>query len=262
MNIIAFGRNTVVNIVRSDFFELKKVIISVDKKDDYKLLYQEIASKNILCQILTKENFSRYIPDKKHQGIIAFIKNYNYSPLSSLLRRKTSAPSPVLVMLDGIEDPHNFGAILRTCAAFGINGVIISNKNQVAVNSTVVKVSTGGVSCVPVCMVNSLKETINILKNSSFKIACTVCSEEGKVIDYRNFPPQKAVCIVFGSEHNGIRKGIVEKADFLLTIPMKNAMNSLNISVSCGVILSALSYPRKSTFLVNENRVGKYKVAP
>jgi 23S rRNA (guanosine2251-2'-O)-methyltransferase len=139
-------------------------------------------------------------------------------------------------MLDSIEDPHNFGAILRTCAALAIDGVIIAKKNQVPVNSTVIKVSMGGVACVPVCQVNSLSEALNELRKRDYKIVATVCEKGATEYDKMsfNFP----TCLIFGNEHEGIKPSLLKKSDYSLYIPVSNNIGSLNVSVSCGIILS------------------------
>ncbi|WNE41902.1 MAG: Putative TrmH family tRNA/rRNA methyltransferase [Mycoplasmataceae bacterium] len=239
MNLIAFGKNTIKNLINSDFFSFKKIIISEEKKIEYGEFIKEISKKDIPFELLNKESFGRHIPDRKHQGIIAFLRNYNYCSLNYLINKKANQKFPLLVMLDSIEDPHNFGAIIRTCAAMEVDGIIITNKQQVQVNSTVIKVSTGGISYLPICQVNSLEETINNLQQKNYSIVSTVCDEE-KAIDYNKYEFNSPTCIVFGNEHEGIKSRIIKKSDHLISIPLKNSMNSLNVSVSCGVILSSI----------------------
>src|SRR5439155_11426723 len=139
--------------------------------------------------------------DKKNQGIVAFIKEYDYITLNSLLKQNLNHQFPLLVMLDSIEDPHNFGAILRTCAALKIDGVIIAKKNQVPVNSTVIKVSMGGVAHVPVCQVSNLLVAVNELKKVGYQIISTVCCSKAE--NYKKMELNSPVCLVFGSEHKG-----------------------------------------------------------
>src|SRR6185295_19200360 len=106
--------------------------------------------------------------NKKNQGIIAFISYYHYISLDYLISRQPQRKFPLFVILDSIQDPHNFGAILRTCAALKVDGIIISTENQVAVTSAVINVSAGGIAYVPICQVN-LKEVINELKKRDYK---------------------------------------------------------------------------------------------
>ena len=141
-------------------------------------------------------------------------------------------------MLDGVEDPHNFGAILRTAAAFKIDGVIIAKKNQVPVNSTVVKVSVGGIAFVPVCQVSSLADAINELKKKEYKIISAVCEPSAQ--KYSDFKFDFPTCLIFGNEHTGIKSSLIKKSDYSLYIPMSNNITSLNVSVSCGIILASV----------------------
>src|ERR1044072_6461831 len=140
MTFLAFGNHTVRNLLSSPYFSFKKVVLREEHRNDKELITL-VRKKTDNLLIASKEEFSRYISDKKNQGIVAFIRSYNYVTLSSLLSCQPHRKFPLIIMLDSIEDPHNFGAILRTCAALAVDGVIISKKNQVPVNSTVVKVS-------------------------------------------------------------------------------------------------------------------------
>ena len=235
MTFLAFGNHTVRSLISSPYFTLKKILLRDEHKKDRNLL-QLLEKKKIPYQVLNREQFSRYSFDKKSQGIVAFIRNYDYFTLSSLLSQKSRREFPLIIILDGIEDPHNFGAILRTCAALAIDGVIIAKKNQVPVNSTVVKVSMGGVAHVPVCQVNSIAEAINQLKNQGYKIISTIC--QPGIQEYNKFEFNFPTCIIFGNEHEGIRPSLVKKSDYSLYIPMNNEITSLNVSVSGGIILA------------------------
>ena len=228
-------------LIKSEFFSFKKVIISEDKKKEYENFILELVNKNIKHEILTQNSFDKYIPDRKHQGIIGFISNYEYVSLNYLIKKKSNGKFPILIMLDSIEDPHNFGAIIRTCAALEVDGIIIANKQQVPVNNTVIKVSTGGISYVPICKVNSLEEAINNLKTNNYSVISTVCDYK-KTLNYHEFNLDSSTCIIFGNEHEGVRKRIIGKSDFLISIPLKNEMNSLNVSVSFGIIISSIKF--------------------
>ncbi|CAG8453622.1 10955_t:CDS:2 [Ambispora leptoticha] len=233
--IFTFGNHTVRSLLNSPYFNLKKILLREEHKKDRNLL-QLLAQKKIPYELLNKEQFSRYSFDKKSQGIVAFIRSYHYVPLASLLTHQPQRRFPLIVMLDSIEDPHNFGAILRTGAALAIDGVIIAKKNQVPVNSTVIKISMGGVAQVPVCQVNSMAETINQLKIQGYKIISTLCQPGTQT--YNKFAFAFPTCLIFGNEHEGIRPSLVKKSDYSIYIPMSNNIGSLNVSVSCGVILA------------------------
>ena len=235
MTFVAFGNHTVRNLINSPYFTFKKILLRTEHHQDGQLL-QLLTKKKIPYQLLGKEQFSRYSFDKKNQGMVAFIHSYNYIKLPFLLSCQPQQKFPLIVMLDSIEDPHNLGAILRTCAALKVDGMIIAKKNQVPVNSTVVKISMGGVAYVPVCQVSNLGEAINELKKKDYKIISAVC--EPKSQEYSKFNFDFPTCLIFGNEHEGVRKSLIKKSDYSLYIPMGNNMASLNVSVSCGIILS------------------------
>jgi len=237
MTFLAFGNHTVRNLLHSPYFSFKKILLREENHQDKELL-QILKQKQIPHELLNKEQFSRYSPDKKSQGIVAFIRSYDYVSLDSLLSHQPQRRFPLIIMLDGIEDPHNFGAILRTCAALNVDGLIIAKKNQVPVNSTVVKVSVGGIAHVPVCQVDSLSGAVNELKKRDYKIISTVCEPGAR--EYDKFEFDFPVCLVFGNEGEGIKKSLIKKSDYSLYIPMSNNIGSLNVSVSCGIILAQI----------------------
>lgn len=235
MTFLAFGNHTVRNLINSPYFAFKKIILREEYRKDKELL-QLLTEKNIPHQLLNKEQFSRYSFDKKNQGMVAFIRHYDYVKLSSLLLCQPRRKFPLIIMLDSIEDPHNFGAILRTAAAFNIDGIIIAKKGQVPVNSTVIKVSVGGVAHVPVCQVDSLLGAVNELKKKGYKIIATICEPGAQ--EYSKFNFDSPTCLIFGNEHKGIRKSLIKESNYSLYIPMSNDIGSLNVSVSCGIILA------------------------
>jgi 23S rRNA (guanosine2251-2'-O)-methyltransferase len=235
MTFLAFGNHTVRNLINSPYFTFKKILLREEYKKDKELL-QLLEQKKITYELLDKDQFSRYSVDKKNQGMVAFIRNYDYVSLVSLLTHQPQRKFPLIVILDSIEDPHNFGAILRTCAALKIDGIIIAKKNQVQVNSTVVKVSVGGAAYVPVCQVNNLGEATNELKKKGYKIISTICEPGAE--EYNKFDFDFPTCLIFGNEHEGIRPNLIKKSDCSLYIDMGNEMGSLNVSVSCGIILA------------------------
>ena len=172
--------------------------------------------------------------DGLHQGIILDVddvKTYDFDFI-----RNIKKDNPVIVMLDHLEDPHNFGAIIRTCEALGIDGIIIPNDRNVNINGTVVKTSVGAVYNMPVIRVVNLLNTIEKLKDIGYWIIGTdMVGTDYTEIDY-NMP----VCLIIGNEGKGISKVIKNNCDFMATIPMSGNINSLNASVSCGIVLSRI----------------------
>jgi predicted rRNA methylase len=238
MTFLAFGNHTVRSLINSPYFQSKKILLLEEKYKNDKQLLELIKKKNIPYQLLNKNDFSRYSFDKKNQGVVAFIREYNYISLLSLLKQKPHHRFPLLIMLDSLEDPHNFGAILRTGAALKIDGIIIATKNQVPVNSTVIKVSMGGVAYVPVCQVNNLLEAINELKKANYQIISAVCHPKAQ--SYKKLELGAPTCLVFGNEHQGIKQKIIQKSNQSTYIPINSQIGSLNVSVSCGIILAQI----------------------
>jgi 23S rRNA (guanosine2251-2'-O)-methyltransferase len=236
MTLLVFGYHTVYNLLNSPYWQIKKVLLLADKYKSELKLFQLLNKKSLSYQLLAKEQFSRCSFPKQNQGIVALVQDYEYVPLNDLLSRKPQRRFPLLVMLDRIEDPHNLGAIWRTGAALAVDGIIVGQKNQVPVNGTVVKVSVGGAAYVPVCQVSSLEGTLNELKKKGYQVVATVCEPNSPPREKFNF--NSPLCIIFGNEHEGIRSSLIKKSNHSLTIPLRNQITSLNVAVSCGIILS------------------------
>ena len=241
MTLVAFGYHPVTSIINSPYFHLKKVIVLDKYQKDQKLL-KLLAQKEIDYQLLTKSDFERAGFPKKNQGIVALLRDYEYLSLSHLMQVTSHGKQRLFIMLDSIEDPHNFGAILRSSAAFGVNGIIISSKNQAPVTSTVIKVSMGGIAYVPICQVNSLRDSINELKKRNYKIVAT--TNENLSLSYKELSELKQqypLCLIFGNEHEGIKKSLSKESDYSFFIPLNDNVPSLNVATSCGIVLALLN---------------------
>ena len=171
-----------------------------------------------------------------HQGIILEVddvKTYNIDEFLKIIKDKKNSR---IVMLDHLEDPHNFGAIIRTCEALGIDGIIIPNDRSVNINATVVKTSSGAIEYMNIIRVPNLGVAIKKLKENNFWIIGT--DMEGT--DYRKLDYNMNTCLIIGNEGKGISKVIKNNCDYIVTIPMLGKINSLNASVSCAIILSRM----------------------
>ena len=164
--------------------------------------------------------------DGVHQGIILKIADYEYKDISELT-------NDIVVILDHLEDPHNLGAIIRTCEAAGINDIILPKDRSVQVNSTVMKTSAGCLDRVNLYQVTNLVQTITYLKKQGFWIIGT--DMEGT--DYKKLDYQGKIAIIIGNEGNGMSRLVKESCDFVASIPMYGTVNSLNASVAAGIIL-------------------------
>jgi 23S rRNA (guanosine2251-2'-O)-methyltransferase len=176
------------------------------------------------------------------QGVVAYISDYDYYiTFKEFLEQEVKAEKSTILILDGIQDPRNFGALIRSAEIFGVKGIIIPERNSVKINETVVKTSTGAIEYVSIIKVKNIAETIDKLKKYDF----WVYGAEGSAKKYyheENYPNKTA--LVLGSEGFGIRKKVKEHCDILIKIPMKGKINSLNVSVAGGILLSEISKNR------------------
>lgn len=172
-----------------------------------------------------------------HQGIAAEIKNYEYYSFESVLQIARKKANPVIVILDGINDTHNLGAILRSCDVFDVAGVVIGKHNQVPLNATVAKASAGAINYVPVCLVNNLNQAITKLKEEGFWIVST---DGSGTINYQDLKYDFKVGLVIGSEGQGVSHLVLKNSDYIVKIPQYGHVNSLNASVAAGILLSKI----------------------
>ena len=169
-----------------------------------------------------------------HQGVVALVEGYEYASIEDILAQIPQGKQPLLLMLDGLEDPHNLGAILRTCDAVEVDGVIIGKNRSVGLTPTVAKVSTGAIDYVKVAQVTNLSRTLEDLKKQGFwVVGCDLNeSQDYRAIDY-NMP----VVIVVGSEGFGISRLVKKHCDMNVVLPMNGHVTSLNASVAAALIL-------------------------
>ena len=235
MKNFIFGKNTIANALEHND-SLKRILVSSSFKDDR--IFKFLKSKKVQYRVVSPSEISRLVGNVNHQGVIAEIEEYKYISLEELIKKNQNNPNSLLVLLDGIEDPHNLGAILRSVDAFGANGVIIGANRQVGLNSTVAKVSTGAIEYVDTCMVTNLNQTIQKLKEEGYWV---VASDGEAKLDYRevNYNNMKTVLII-GSEGFGVSKLLLKNSDFVVKIPMVGHVNSLNASVACAIFLAQI----------------------
>lgn len=210
-------------------------------------LAEKFSDRELLDLIKEKKIKYNFVPikflDSKvsglHQGIILDVDDIDTFDLDYVKNIKKD--KPLLVMLDHLEDPHNFGAIVRTSEALGIDGIIIPNDRNVGVNSTVVKTSAGAIYNMPIIRVANLMATIKKLKDMGYWIVGTDMDGE----DYTDIDYNMPVCLVIGNEGKGMSKIISDNCDYIVRIPMVGKINSLNASVSCGIVLARIINSRR-----------------
>ena len=220
-----FGRNVAQEYLESD----KKInrVYLLDSFKDYDILNM-INKRNIKVQRLSKIDLNKKVSGV-HQGIILDVEDYKYYNLEDILEKD----NPLIVILDHIEDPHNFGAIIRTCEATGVDGIIIPNDRCCEVNGTVVKTSVGTTENVKIVRVKNLVNTIDKLKDNGFWIFGT--DMDGS--DYSTLDYKGKTAIICGNEGSGMSRLVKEKCDFIASIPMNGTVNSLNASVATALVI-------------------------
>ena len=203
---------------------------------DEKIL-SAISNKGIAPKHVDVATLNKMSNNGNHQGIIVEVSPHEYSSLDEIIEAAKGKEQPLILILDEIEDPHNFGAILRSADAFSVDGVIIKSKNQVPLNWTVAKVSTGAIEYVKVAQVANLSNAIKTLKENGFWIYAADGSgkDSYEKLDYKG-----AVALIVGSEGRGISQLVMKNSDFIIKIPMTGHVNSLNVSVSTGILLSRI----------------------
>ena len=230
--MLVFGKNVVIEILKNN----KKIYKAyVYKHFNDEEIISELQNKNIPIEYRDK-NQLEYLANGNHQGIIVDIPDFKYNQLDDIMSENS-----LIVILDHIEDPHNFGAIIRTCEAAGVNGIIIPKDRSVEVNSTVMKTSAGALENMKIVQVTNLNATIKELKENGFWFVGT--DMEGT--DYSKIDYRGKIGIIIGNEGKGISRLVKDNCDFIASIPMNGSINSLNASVAAGIIVFEAAKQRR-----------------
>mgnify|MGYP002854640070 FL=1 len=218
-----FGKN-VFNELKDDLKSIKKVYLAKNFNDKEII---DFIRNNKISYTTTDMKVLDGMVEGKHQGIVVVIDDYEYVDVDTMYHDN------IVVMLDHLEDPHNFGAIIRTCEAAGIKSIIIPKDRSVSVNSTVMKTSAGALSNVSIAMVNNLVRTIDDFKKEGFFVYAADMDGE----NYKNVSYADKVLLVIGSEGNGVGRLVKENCDQILAIPQYGHVNSLNASVAAAILI-------------------------
>ena len=233
-NEMIFGVRAVIEAIQAGK-EIDKILVKRDIQSELsKELFAELKGRMIPVQRVPVERINR-ITRKNHQGVIAFISAITYQKTEDIVPYLfEQGKNPLLIMLDGITDVRNFGAIARTCECAGIDAIIIPAKNSVSVNADAMKTSAGALHTLPVRREQSLTETIKFLKNSGFKI---VAATEKGDYDYTKANYKDPVCIIMGAEDTGVPYEHLSLCDEWIKIPLLGKIESLNVSVAAGILI-------------------------
>ncbi len=224
-----YGKHAVEASIRSG--KVKKVFLVTHFKDAE--ILSLIQSKHISVERLEDSRLTSLVQSTHHQGIVASILPFAYADLQVFLKSMEPISNPLLLLLDGIEDPHNLGAMIRTAVGFGVHGLIIKKDRQVEVNATVAKIASGALDYLPIIQVTNLSQTIKTLKEHRFWIVATAL--EGAQ-DYRSVDYRGPIGLIIGNEGEGISRLVLEHADFKAKIPIQH-IDSFNASTSVAIVL-------------------------
>lgn len=227
------GRNAVLEAFRSGKTIDKLFVLDGCKDGPVQTITREARKHDTIINYVPKERLDQMSETGKHQGVIASAAAYEYAEVEDLLRAaEEKGEPPFLFLLDGIEDPHNLGAIIRTANLAGAHGVIIPKHRAVGLTATVAKTSAGALNYTPVAKVTNLGMTIEELKKRGLWF---VCADMGGEVMYR-LDLKGPIGLVIGSEGSGVGKLVREKCDMIASIPMNGNIDSLNASVAAGVL--------------------------
>lgn len=229
-----FGVRAVIEAIEAGK-DIDKILVKRDIQSDLsKELFTALKGKFIPVQRVPVEKINR-ITRKNHQGVVAFIAAVTYQRTEDIVPTLfEEGKTPLLVMLDGVTDVRNFGAIARTCECAGVDAVIIPAKNSASVNADAMKTSAGALHTLPVCREQSLTATIKYLKESGFKI---IAATEKGDYDYTHADYTAPTCIIMGAEDTGIPYDHLSLCDEWVKIPLMGHIASLNVSVAAGILI-------------------------
>ncbi len=230
---LIIGRNPVIEALKSDR-EITKLMVANGAEGSIKKIVAMAREKNIPIQFVETVVLDRTCIGGPHQGVAAYVSEFKYCEVSDILERaKEKGEDPFIIILDGIEDPHNLGAIIRTTDAAGAHGVIIPKRRAVAITAVAEKSAAGATAYVPVARVNNISKAIEELQQAGVWVTAT--DMDGDIHYEANLTGP--IALVIGSEGRGIGRLVKEKCDFCVSIPMAGGVNSLNASNAAAVLM-------------------------
>ena len=233
MQFIVEGRNAVLEAFRSGRTVDRLYVLDGCQDGPIKSILREAKKQDTIISFVSKERLGQLSEIGNHQGVVAHAAAYAYAEVEDILKKaEEKGEDPFLILLDGIEDPHNLGAIIRTANQAGTHGIIIPKRRAVGLTATVAKTSAGAIHYVPVAKVTNLSATIEDLKKRGIWF---VCADMGGDVMYR-VNMKGPIGLVIGNEGEGVSRLVREKCDMIASIPMKGDIDSLNASVAAGVL--------------------------
>ncbi|GGE54238.1 23S rRNA (guanosine(2251)-2'-O)-methyltransferase RlmB [Pullulanibacillus camelliae] len=233
-NEFIIGRHPVTEALTSGR-EINKIWINEKSKGFDPKVLKTIKESKIKFQFVPKQKLDQLAGTSSHQGIVASVAAHQYASIDTLFERaEAKGELPFFIVLDGLEDPHNLGSVLRTADAVGAHGVIIPKNRAVGLTLTVAKASTGAIEHIPVARVTNLARTMDKLKERGVWFVGTAAEAEQS---FKQMTTDVPLCMVIGNEGKGISRLIREKCDYLVSIPMRGHVTSLNASVAAALLM-------------------------
>ena len=235
-NSFIYGKNAIIEALEANNREFNRILISNTSRADEKIeKIKELAKANgVVFQFVGKEKLNQIAQEARHQGVIAQVSPVKYIDLDEFIEKNSNELTSI-VILDGVEDSHNLGAIIRSCVCAGVKGIILPSRRGVLVNSTAEKTSAGAVNHISIIKVNSIVNAVQRLKEKNYwVIAADHHSDDNYYdIDYTDMN----FALIMGAEHAGISKSLLKLSDFKVKIPMLTNFNSVNVSNATAIIL-------------------------
>lgn len=237
-----FGRKPVLEALKTGQ-DIQQILIAYGQQGDVINKIKSLALKNrIKVSETSTQKFKEIEKGQNSQGVIALIRQHKLFGLDEIITFSKKSQYPLLLLLDTIQDPHNLGAIIRTAECSGVDGIVMTSHNSADITETVEKTSAGAVSHIKICQVSNLNNAIKELKDAGFWIVGSSLDTDN---DHTEVDYKMPTAIVMGNEEKGLRKLVAENCDFLVRIPMKGKIQSLNVSVAAGVLLFEVLRQRK-----------------
>ncbi len=231
-----YGKNSIIEALETGNREFNKILIADNTHHDEKIEHIKKLAKStgVIFQFVKKEKLNQIAPNVSHQGIIALISPVKYVELEDFIETHNGEDASIII-LDGVEDSHNLGAIIRSAVCAGIKGIILPSRRGALINSTVEKTSAGAINHINVIKVNSLVNAVQKLKEHNYWVIASDHHAEDNYseIDYTDMK----IALVMGAEHSGISRALLKLADYKVKIPMLTNFNSLNVSNATAIIL-------------------------
>lgn len=230
---LLYGRNPALSFLKDG--NVRKVYLRHGFRDQR--ILDLLRERGIRPEYVSDKELNGLTGGRSHQGVALLVDPFAYSSLSEMIAESRKKKKPLLLVLDGLNDPHNLGAVIRTAAAFEVDGIVIKEHGEVAVSGTVAKVSTGALRYVRIARVPNLSNAIAMLKKEGYWIYAADGQGES---DYREVDYDRPAALVLGSEGNGVSPLIRKRCDYRIRIPISGNVDSLNVSVAAGIIIARI----------------------